>query len=282
MTITQTFLLQQYIPPQIDARVGLYENQLLHEKEVFAQLDQPNIQPMGPGSRVLDIGCGRGRIAHYFATLRGSSVSGFNIDSNQIENAKEYAKITKMDQFLDFKVGDHHKRFQYEDETFHGAYSFQAVWPFFKIHELDFTAREIYRVLKPGGVYSCGEYLLTPEFKWDNKKHLELHKLFLPTLAATQSMYPADVTAAFERAGFNVLVSAPSVAPAWPLTDQKTDLFLLFRSFVISLTRIGLCPTWVETLINNLLLGGQAWAEAEKMKIADLNWQITVQKPLKL
>ena len=34
-----------------------------------------------------------------------------------------------------------------------------------------------------------------------------------------------------------------------------------------------------ETLVSNLLLGGVAWADAEKAKLADLNWQIFVQKP---
>ena len=32
-------------------------------------------------------------------------------------------------------------------------------------------------------------------------------------------------------------------------------------------------------LVDNLLKGGQAWAEAEKAKLADLNWQINVRKP---
>jgi hypothetical protein len=46
-----------------------------------------------------------------------------------------------------------------------------------------------------------------------------------------------------------------------------------------ALTKIGLCPVWMELLVNNLLKGGVAWADAEKMKIADLNWRITVIKP---
>ena len=32
--------------------------------------------------------------------------------------------------------------------------------------------------------------------------------------------------------------------------------------------------------MDNLLKGGQAWAEAEKAKLADLNWQIIAEKPL--
>ncbi len=47
-------------------------------------------------------------------------------------------------------------------------------------------------------------------------------------------MYPADVCAALERAGFKVLVSAPSKS--------------------------------------------EAWTDAEKAKIADLNWRIVAEK----
>ena len=68
------------------------------------------------------------------------------------------------------------------------------------------------------------------------------YRAYLPTLAATQSRYPAEVTAALERAGFNVLHSGPSPAPAWPLCDQKTELFLFMRSIIIFLTRVGISP----------------------------------------
>jgi sterol 24-C-methyltransferase len=44
----------------------------------------------------MDMGCGRGRIAHYFATQTGGKVSGYNIDPNQIGNAIDYANETKM------------------------------------------------------------------------------------------------------------------------------------------------------------------------------------------
>eukprot|EP00656_Telonema_subtile_P048097 TRINITY_DN5649_c0_g1_i1.p1 TRINITY_DN5649_c0_g1~~TRINITY_DN5649_c0_g1_i1.p1 ORF type:complete len:330 (+),score=110.55 TRINITY_DN5649_c0_g1_i1:199-1188(+) len=266
---------KMYIPPQLDAKVGLYGNQLLHEKQV---LDQLNIRN---GTRVLDIGCGAGRIAHFAATLTGAKVSGFNIDGDQILNAEEYARETHMDHMLDFKVGDHHKPFQYANESFDASYSFQALWPFIKRTQLDSVSRELFRVLKPGAIYGCGEYLLTPDFDKNNERHMQLHKLFLPTLAATQSNYPAEVTAALKRAGFELILSAPSLAPAWPLTDQKTDLFLMMRSLIVSLNNVGILPDWTEALVSNLLLGGVAWADAEKAKIADLNWQIFVRKPSK-
>lgn len=263
-----------YIPPQIDDSQGLYGNQLLIEKSVFEELNlnQPE------ASHLLDMGCGRGRIAHHFATLSGGQVSGYNIDPNQIESAIDWAVETNMSDRLHFKQGNHHDPLDFESATFDGCFSFQAVWPFFKKNELDEHAREMYRVLKPGARYACSEYLLSPYFDWNNPEHAALHKTYLPTLAATQSMYPMDVCAALERAGFKILVSAPSKSEAWPICEQKRDLILLVRRVVRALEAIRMMPAWVEESLELLQTGGQAWTDAEKAKIADLNWRIVAEK----
>ena len=137
----------------------------------------------------------------------------------------------------------------------------------------------MFRVLKPGARYSCSEYLLTPYFDWDNEEHVALHRSFLPTLAATQSMYPADVCAALKRAGFEILISAPSKSEAWPLCEQKRDLIYRGRRVVRGLEAIRVLPSWVEESLDLLQKGGQAWTDAEKAKIADLNWRIVAEKP---
>jgi sterol 24-C-methyltransferase len=264
-----------YIPPQLDDSEGLYANQLLCEQAVLKEL---NLEEPEAAS-LLDMGCGRGRISHYFATLTGGQVFGYNIDPNQIENAIDWAAECEMSDRLHFKVGDHHKPLDYESATFDGCFSFQAVWPFFKKEELDDYAKEMYRVLKPGARYACSEYLLTPHFDWNNEEHVALHQTFLPTLAATQSMYPADVCAALERAGFKILISAPSKSEAWPLAEQKRDLILKGRRVVRALEAIRVLPPWVEESLDLLQKGGQAWTDAEKAKIADLNWRIVAEKP---
>lgn len=264
-----------YIPPQLDESQGLYGNQLLCEQAVLKELALES-----PGrSHLLDMGCGRGRISHYFATLTGGQVSGYNIDPNQIENAVDWASECKMSDRLHFKVGDHHEPLAYDSEAFDGCFSFQAVWPFFKKEELDDHAAEMFRVLKPGARYACSEYLLTPHFDWDDEEHVRLHQAYLPTLAATQSMYPADVCAALERAGFEVLTSAPSKRPAWPICEQKRDLILRGRQVVRALEAVKVMPPWVEESLALLQSGGQAWTDAEKAKIADLNWRIVAEKP---
>ncbi len=264
-----------YIPPQFDERQGLYGNQLLCEQAVLEELSLAD----PAGSHLLDMGCGRGRISYHFATLTGGRVSGYNIDPNQIESARDWAAQCGMTDRLDFEVGNHHDPLAYAREVFDGCFSFQAVWPFFKKDELDAHAREMFRVLKPGARYACSEYLLTPHFDWDDPEHVALHKLFLPTLAATHSMYPADVCAALERAGFSILVSGPSKSEAWPLCEQKRDLILMARRAIRTLQAIRLMPTWVEETLELLQTGGEAWTSAEKAKIADLNWRIVALKP---
>ena len=264
-----------YIPPQLDDSLGLYGNQLLCEQALLTELNLSSPD----SSHLLDMGCGRGRISHYFASLTGGQVSGYNIDPNQIENADDWAKETNMSDRLHFKVGDHHKPLEYDSESFDGCFSFQAVWPFFKKEELDSCAQEMFRVLKPGSRYACSEYLLSPYFDWTNEEHANLHKKYLPTLAATQSMYPADVCKALERAGFKILLSAPSKSPAWPICERERDVILRVRKVIRFFQRIKLIPAWVEESLDLLQTGGQSWTDAEKAKIADLNWRIIAEKP---
>mmetsp|Transcript_1075 Transcript_1075/g.2586 ORF Transcript_1075/g.2586 Transcript_1075/m.2586 type:complete len:117 (+) Transcript_1075:3-353(+) len=107
-----------YIPPQIDSKKGLFQNQMMLERGVFETLQVGGKSD----ARLLYIGCGRGRIAHHAAThLPSARVSGFNIDRSQVTNAAEYATTSGLSERLDFKVGDHHKRFDYPGETFDGA-----------------------------------------------------------------------------------------------------------------------------------------------------------------
>ncbi len=263
-----------YIPPMLDDTVGLYDNQILTEKAVLAELGLTDPS----SSHLLDMGCGRGRIAHHLATLTGGQVSGYNIDPDQVENGIGWAARCQMSDRLHFTVGDHHQPLDYASESFDGCFSFQAVWPFFKKEELDLHAREMYRVLKPGARYACSEYLLTPFFDWNDEEHVALHRLYLPTLAATQSMYPADVCAALERAGFRIVRSAPSKSEAWPLCEQKRDLILRGRRVVRALEAIKIAPGWIEESLDLLQRGGEAWTQAERAKLADLNWRIVAEK----
>jgi sterol 24-C-methyltransferase len=57
-------------------------------------------------------------------------------------------------------------------------------------------------------------------------------------------------------------------------------LILGGRKFIRALEAIRILPSWVEESLELLQSGGQAWTDAEKAKIADLNWRIVAEKPL--
>lgn len=82
-----------------------------------------------------------------------------------------------------------------------------------------------------------------------------------------------------EHAGFDIMVWAPSKSVAWPLCEQKRDLILRGRWVIQRLQSLGIVPPWVEESLDLLQRGGQAWTEAERAKIADLNWRIVAAKP---
>jgi sterol 24-C-methyltransferase len=225
--------------------------------------------------RVLDVACGSGGPTLRIAEKTGCSVDGVDIHDQAIERAREAAAGRGLANRARFQRVDASGGLPFNDETFDAVICIDAI-----NHLPDRVAvlREWYRVLKPGARYACSEYLLSPYFDWNNEEHVALHKTYLPTLAATQSMYPADVCSALERAGFEILVSAPSKSEAWPLCEQKRDLILMGRRVVRVLEAIRVLPPWVEESLDLLQTGGQAWTDAEKAKIADLNWRIVAEK----
>ena len=78
---------KMYIPPVMDAKLGIFQNQLLWEEQGVSEK-----LGIGPGSKVLDVGCGRGRVAHHIASYSGGHVTGLNIDATQLQMAREHAK----------------------------------------------------------------------------------------------------------------------------------------------------------------------------------------------
>ena len=60
---------------------------------------------------------------------------------------------------------------------------------------------------------------------------------------------------------------------------QKRNLIWIVRKVIRFFQRLKLIPSWVEESLDLLQTGGQSWTDAEKAKIADLNWRIVAEKP---
>jgi sterol 24-C-methyltransferase len=63
---------KMYIPPLMDKKASIRDNQLLCEESIAREIG------LKPGMKVLDLGCGRGRVAAHMASFSGASVTGLN------------------------------------------------------------------------------------------------------------------------------------------------------------------------------------------------------------
>lgn len=135
---------KMYIPPAMDMKVSVRDNQLLYEESIARDLD------LKPGDHVLDLGCGRGRVAAHMTKFSGARVTGLNIDPNSV--AQALAFNTELGMENEFVVQDFNDLpLPFDDETFDAFYNIQA-FSLAKDHKALF--KELNRVLKPGARFS--------------------------------------------------------------------------------------------------------------------------------
>ncbi|OJJ50635.1 hypothetical protein ASPZODRAFT_221566 [Penicilliopsis zonata CBS 506.65] len=119
------------------------------------------------GMKVLDVGCGVGGPAREIVKFTGASVVGLNNNDYQIQRATSYAARDGLTDKLSFVKGDF-MQMKFPDNSFDAVYAIEAT-----VHapELEGVYREIFRVLKPGGIFGVYEWLMTDEYDNDNADH---------------------------------------------------------------------------------------------------------------
>ncbi|MBU6446851.1 MAG: class I SAM-dependent methyltransferase, partial [Verrucomicrobia bacterium] len=112
---------KMYIPPAIDLTQSIISNQTLFERRMWSDL------ALNSKSKVLDIGCGRGRIASHAASHTGAHVTGVNLDPNQLESAEKFAKGNGLSQRTHFQQWDlNHTPYPFPDASFDAIYEVQV------------------------------------------------------------------------------------------------------------------------------------------------------------
>ena len=107
------------------------------------------------GKQVLDFGCGIGGPAFYMAGRLGAQVTGIDIAAPLIRLAQERAREMDLDSrtsFLVVQAGP----LEFSDESFDVVLSSGA---FTQIADKSGTYKDCLRVLKPGGILTCYEWM---------------------------------------------------------------------------------------------------------------------------
>ncbi|KAJ2978236.1 hypothetical protein NUW58_g7558 [Xylaria curta] len=153
---------KMYIPPLMNKKASVRDNQLLCEESIAREIG------LRPGMRVLDLGCGRGRVAAHMASFSGARITGINrlltldikVDANQVAQAREFNKQLNFDN--EFIVHDQNDLpLPFADESFDAFYEIQALS---LCKDPTALFKEIYRVLKPGSKFLLIDWVSLPAY----------------------------------------------------------------------------------------------------------------------
>mmetsp|Transcript_17902 Transcript_17902/g.69376 ORF Transcript_17902/g.69376 Transcript_17902/m.69376 type:complete len:340 (+) Transcript_17902:25-1044(+) len=152
------------------------------------------------GMNVLDVGCGVGGPALEIARFTECHVTGLNINEYHIQRGTARAKSLKLDHLCKLVHGDFMK-LPFEDNSFDAVYQIEATA---HAPSKEGVYAEIFRVLKPGGVFGSYEWCLTDKYDAENAEHRQIKKGIeegdgLPDIAITD-----EVVRALEEVGFAV------------------------------------------------------------------------------
>ncbi|KAJ0323533.1 hypothetical protein COL922a_013715 [Colletotrichum nupharicola] len=175
------------------------------------------------GMKVLDVGCGVGGPAREMVKFTGCHVTGLNINQYQVQRATNCAAKEGLSHKLDFVQGDF-MNIPFPDNSFDAVYAIEAT-----VHapSLEGVYKEIFRVLKPGGVFGVYEWLMTEEFNNDDLEHRRIRLHIEEGDGIAQMFKISDGLAAIKAAGFDLELhhdlAADDDGPApwyWPLDSD--------------------------------------------------------------
>ncbi len=154
----------------------LYFDRDEQEAKAFIKKLVQHLQP-APGSRMLDVACGKGRHSKTLASL-GYAVTGIDISADSIQYARQFENDN-----LDFFV--HDMRLPFYANYFDLAFNFFTSFGYFKTRrEHDDAIRTIAQSLKKGGrlvidylnVHYAEERLVPREEKEMDGTHYSIHR----------------------------------------------------------------------------------------------------------
>ncbi|KAI9820298.1 MAG: Delta(24)-sterol C-methyltransferase [Pycnora praestabilis] len=249
------------------------------------------------GMKVLDVGCGVGGPAREIAKFTGASIVGLNNNDYQIERAIIHAKKEHMTNQLSFVKGDF-MQMSFPDNSFDAVYAIEAT-----VHapSLEGVYSQIFRVLKPGGVFGVYEWVMTDNYDNDKLQHREIrlgieHGNGISNMVKTDVALQAIRDAGFELEYHEDLAERPDATPwYYPIAgDFKHmgtfgDFWTIFRmsrlgramthKFVGGLEMVGIAPGGTQKMADSLAIGADSLVAGGSQKLFTPMYMMIARKP---
>jgi len=202
---------------------------------------------LGPEKLCLDLGCGVGGPARTISLFSGAHIHGLNNNQYQINRCKKLAEAAGLSRQTDFTKGDF-MNIPFKENTFDAAYAIEAL-----CHAPDLVAvyKQIFGVLKPGGLYGGYEWAMTDMYDPKNATHREV-KFGVENGNGLPCLPTCDqVVDALKKAGFEVL-EARDIALV--TATQPVSWFYPLTTFTFSLK--GIAATSIGRWMTHKMLWG--------------------------
>lgn len=257
-----------------------------------------HVMGMKEGMKVLDVGCGVGGPAREMVKFTGANVVGLNNNDYQIERATHYAEKEGLSHKLTYVKGDF-MQMSFEENTFDQVYAIEAT-----VHapSLEGIYSQIFRVLKPGGVFGVYEWLMTDAYDNSNPHHREI-RLGIEQGDGISNMEKVEVAlAAMKAAGFELemnedLADRPDPYPwYWPLAGQLKYMSSIWdfptivrmtkigrgvvHKFVGGMEKVGLAPKGTQKTADSLAVAADCLVAGGREKLFTPMYLMVGRKPL--
>lgn len=128
-------------------------------------------------TRVLDAGCGQGRVSLYLAAKYGCQIQGIDIVPFEVKKAQRLARQKGLADRVKFARMDY-TDLQFPDGSFDALFSMETL---VHAYDIEKVLAGFHRVLKPGGRFAHFEYSLAPDEvladyldRYDEKRRREI------------------------------------------------------------------------------------------------------------
>lgn len=243
---------------------------------------------LSEGQKAMDVGCGVGGPLRNIAKFSGAKIMGLNNNEYQVTRAKRIAAQSGLEGQATYLKGDF-MNIPIPEGTFDAAYSIEAT-----CHAPDRVGvySQIFKTLKPGGLFGSYEWVLTETYDAQNETHRAL-KLGIERGNGLPELEPASVIVqALKDAGFEVIehhdrIPTSDIPWYFPLTPRlsPTGIFHTWLGRYVALKGLGLMeklkvvPAGSTETLDMLQKGGNALVDAGEAEIFTPMYWVLARKP---